>query len=190
MLQQTAENVLNRKSVWQCKRSPKCTQRLTNLRPTKCACGKHPKQQMRLARAMSSLNYLPYRWKRPRALCEMHYDGILGLFSRPHIANFGLEKVIAWHSLLLSKAWGLAIASRVTGTILAILPMFYLELTKPIMSINNTLIGLISSAVTRSVYWEKCRREKHLLKIVLLNLNYASTKESYAKQARICACPL
>lgn len=108
----------------------------------------------------------------------------------PRIANFGLENVIAWHSLLLSKVWGLAIASKVTGTILAVLPMFYLELTKPILSINNTLIGLISSAVTRSVYWEKCRREKHLLKIGFLNLNYASTKESYAKQARICACPL
>jgi len=40
------------------------------------------------------------------------------------------------------------------------------------------------------VYRGKYGREKHLLKIVLLDINYASIKESYAKQARVGAGPL
>ena len=45
-------------------------------------------------------------------------------------------------------AWALVIVSEVASIILVILPMFYLEVTKPVLSINKTLIGLILSTVT------------------------------------------
>lgn len=87
-------------------------------------------------------------------------------------------------------AWASVVVSEVASGILAILSIFYLKVTKLFLSIKMTLIGLFLTTATWSVYREKYRREKHLLKIVLLDINYVSTKESYAKQGGVHACPL